>query len=111
MKNSILAAFFFSCVVALAPGAMSQGKVHDMTGCLAKGTQPGTYMLTDLATGPKTVGIVSSKAKLAPHVGHKITITGVAVPEKEAMKENPKVAKAPHYMEVSAVKMVSTTCP
>ena len=87
MKNSILAAFVLSCVVALAPGAMSQEKaapkVHDMTGCLAKGTAPGTYMLTDLTAGPKMVGIVSSEAKLAPHVGHKITITGIAVPERK----------------------------
>ena len=45
-------------------------------------------MLSDLEKGPKTVGIVSSDANLAPHVGHKIDITGTAVPpaDAEAMK-------------------------
>ena len=81
-----------------------------MTGCLEKGTAPDTYMLTNLEKGPKSVGIVSSTANLAPHVGHKIEITGTAVPAKEAEAE-PNVPKAPHYMKVTAVKMISTTCP
>jgi hypothetical protein len=68
-------------------------------------------MLTDLATEPKTVGIVSSTVNLAPHVGHKVEITGTAVPEAEAKKENKDVPKAPHYMKVTAMKHISATCP
>ena len=81
-----------------------------MTGCLEKGTTPDTYMLTNLEKGPKSVGIVSSTAKLAPHVGHKVEITGTAVPAKEA-EADANVPKAPHYMKVTAVKMISATCP
>jgi hypothetical protein len=67
-------------------------------------------MLSDLEKGPKTVGIVSSSANLAPHVGHKIEITGTAVPAKDA-EVDPNVPKAPHYMKVTEIKMISTTCP
>jgi hypothetical protein len=115
MKGSLLAVLALCCAFVLAPPAKAQEnaapKVHSMTGCLAKGSEPDTYMLTDLEKGPKSVGIVSSDANLAPHVGHKIEITGTAVPAKDAEAENPKVPKAPHYMKVTAVKMISTTCP
>jgi hypothetical protein len=36
-------------------------------------------------------------------------VTGTAVPAKEAEAEN--APKAPHYMQLSAVKMISTSCP
>ncbi|HVA94330.1 MAG TPA: hypothetical protein VNI36_05440 [Candidatus Dormibacteraeota bacterium] len=115
MKLSMLAALVISCVFAISTGTqakqMSAPKVHNMTGCLRAGPTAGTYMLTDLAKGPKTVGIVSSTANLAPHIGHKVQITGTAVSEEEAMKENKDVPKAPHYMKVTALKHLSTTCP
>lgn len=63
------------------------------------------------AKGPKTIGIVSSKANLAPHVGHKIDITGTAVPNKEAESAKPKPPTADHYMNLTAIRMVSATCP
>ncbi len=113
MKLSILAAIVVSCVFAISTGTHAQEapKVHNMTGCLRAGPTAGTYMLTDLAKGPKTVGIVSSTVNMAPHIGHKVEITGTAVPEAEAMKENKNVPKAPHYMKVTAMKHISATCP
>jgi hypothetical protein len=113
MKLSVLAGLMLGIVLLFAPGAKTQEtpKVHSMTGCLKAGPTPGSYMLTDLATGPKTVGIVSSTVNLAPHVGHKVEITGTAVPEAEAQKENKDVPKAPHYMKVTAMKHISATCP
>jgi hypothetical protein len=100
-------------VVLFAQGVQAQEapKAHSMTGCLKAGPTPGSYMLTDLAKGPKTVGIVSSAVDLAPHVGHKVEITGTPIPEEEAMKENKDVPKAPHYMKVTAMKHISTSCP
>jgi hypothetical protein len=113
MKLSVVAAFTLCSVLLFAQGVRAQEapKVHSMTGCLKAGPTPGSYMLTDLATGPKTVGIVSSTVDLAPHVGHKVEITGTAVPEAEAMKENKDVPKSPHYMKVTAMKHISATCP
>ena len=112
MKASVFAGLAVALVLLFAQGARTQDapKVHSMTGCLRAGTAPNTYMLTDLEKGPKTVGIVSSDANLAPHVGHKIAITGTAVPPKDA-EADPNVPKAPHYMKVTEIKMISTTCP
>ena len=83
-----------------------------MTGCLQRGTAADTFVVNNTAEkGPKTIGIVSSKENLAPHVGHKIDITGTAVPNKDAESMKPTPPKADHYMNITAVKMVSATCP
>ena len=85
---------------------------HTMTGCLAKGATADTFIVNSTAEkGPKTIGIVASKASLAGHVGHKIDITGVNVPAAEAEAHKPAPPKADHYMSLSAIKMVSATCP
>jgi len=112
MKRSILAAVVLSCTLAFALGVLAQQaapKEHSMTGCLKAGDEPNSYMLTDVDK-VETVGIVSSTANLKPHVGHKIEVTGMAVPAKEAEAEK-GVPKAKHYMKLTAIKMVSTTCP
>jgi len=82
-----------------------------MTGCLKAGPAPDSYIFTELASGPKSVGIVSSAVNLAPHLGHKVELTGTAVPEEEAFKENKDVPKAPHYLKVTAMKHISASCP
>jgi hypothetical protein len=113
MRGSIMAALVVSCALAFAQGAQAQQapKEHSMTGCLNSGTAPNTYLITDVeGKGPKTIGIVSSTADLAPHVGHKIEITGTAVSAMKAEKDK-NVPKADHYMRVTAIKMISTTCP
>jgi len=112
-KYSMVMFLFVACAITLALGVRAQDtapKEHSMTGCLAKGDAPGSYQLTNLDKGPKSVGIVSSTANLAPHVGHKVELTGVAVPKAEA-EADANVPKAPHYMKITAVKMISTTCP
>jgi hypothetical protein len=113
MRLALVAGFMLCSVGLFAQGVNAQEapKVHSMTGCLKAGPTPGSYMLTDLAKGPKTVGIVSSTVNLAPHVGHKVELTGTAVAEEEAMKENKDVPKAPHYLKVTAMKHISTSCP
>jgi hypothetical protein len=112
MKKLIFAVLVVACAFTISMGTSAQDapKTHTMTGCLRAGTAPGSFYLSDLEKGPKTVGIVSSDVNLAPHVGHKIDITGTAVApaDAEAMKGN---EKAPHYMKLSAIKMISPTCP
>ena len=111
MKKLIFAALV-ACAFTISMGSSAQDapKEHSMTGCLRAGSAPDSYMLSDVEKGPKEVGIVSSTANLKPHVGHKVEITGTAVPAKEAegMKDVPK---APHYMKITGVKMLSSTCP
>jgi len=117
MKYSVVVVLFVSCAITLALGVRAQEKMepkaHSMTGCLEKGDAPGSYKLTSVTVpekGPKTVGIVSSSVDLAPHVGHKVQITGTAVPKAEA-EADANVPKAPHYMKVTAMKHIAATCP
>jgi hypothetical protein len=113
MKLSVAVGLMICSVLLFAQGVKAQEapKVHSMTDCLKAGPTSGSYMLTNQEKGPKTVGIVSSTVDLAPHVGHKVELTGTAVPEDEAIKENKDVPKAPHYMKVTAMKHISATCP
>ena len=92
-----------ACMIGFGVRAEAQGAPteHSMTGCLAKGEEAGTFKLTDLEKGPKEVVIAQSTANLTPHLGHKVEITGVAIPGKD---------KA-HTMKVTAVKMISAKCP
>ena len=95
---------FGLAVVAVAAQAPQQGQQkpageHSMTGCLQKGASANTFRLTNVEK-VNNVDIAESKADLAPHLGHRIEITGTVVPGKET-----------HTMNVTAMKMVSTTCP
>jgi hypothetical protein len=113
MNSSSAAVLLISLALAFSVSAQAQQapKEHSMTGCLQKGAEADSYMVTDVeGKGPKTIGIVSSTANLAPHVGHKIEVTGTAVPANEAEADK-NVPKAAHYMKLTAIKMISATCP
>ena len=114
MKSAFTAGLAVACALAFALAAQAQAQApaeHSMTGCLKKGTAENSYMLDNVEGGKiKMIGVVSSTANLAPHVTHKITVTGTAVPAAEAEKDK-NVPKADHYMKLSALKMVSATCP
>jgi len=106
------------------------GGSHSMTGCLQKGTEANMYTLSNVeGKGPKTVELVDvpSSIDLSAHVGHKVTITGSTVGEKAAAKSEAKAEgkgtskkevkkemkeeHGEHHMKVTALKMVSPTCP
>jgi len=106
MKVSIgMMALVVAFVIGFGPLAEAQAQAqapaeHAMTGCLRAGAEAGKFRLTDLAQGPMTVEIAETTANLAPHVGHKIEITGT------------RIAEAPgHTMKVTAMKMVAAACP
>ncbi len=104
-----------ACVLAFAPAGRAQdtSTARSVTGCLRNGGAPNTYVLSNREHGaPRTMSIVSSSADLdlAAQLGHKVEITGTLVPAKEA-EVDPKVPKAIHYMNVTAIKMISATCP
>ncbi|HEY7500770.1 MAG TPA: hypothetical protein VH740_19765 [Vicinamibacterales bacterium] len=115
MKRLLAGGFLLSCTLAFGAVLVAQDKPapkeHTMTGCVQKGASADTFVLTNTeAKGPKTIGIVESKENLAPHVGHVIAITGTDVPAKEAESAKSKPAKADHYMKVTSIKMVATSC-
>jgi len=108
----IAAAVILAFAVAASAQAKKGGGEHTMAGCVQKGATATTGVVQSTAEkGPKTISILDSKATLAPHVGHKVEITGTAVPAAEAEAMKPAPAKADHYMRLSAVKMVAATCP
>ena len=109
---AIAAALAFSVSVAAQEKAPAKkAGEHTMQGCVAKGASANTFIVNNTAPkGPKVIGIIESKENLAPHVGHKIDITGTPVPNAEAEKMK-NAPKADHYMRLTAIKMVSATCP
>ena len=68
MKKLLLAVLVVACAMTVSMGTRAQDapKVHSMTGCLRAGDAPGSYMLSDLEKGPKSVGIVSSDVNWRP---------------------------------------------
>jgi len=86
-----------------------------ITGCVQKGTEPNGYVLKD--DSGKTWELTDSAAKVADHVGHKVTITGSSVHESKAEEKkmaNTEKAEAdgkPYAdFKVSSVKMISESC-
>jgi len=108
----IAAAIALAFTVSAFAQAKKGGGEHSMTGCLQKGATATQGVVQNTAEkGPKMIGIVDSKAALAGHAGHKVEITGTAVPTAQAEAMKPAPPKADHYMKITALKMVSTTCP
>ena len=74
-------------------------KEHSMTGCLERSETPGMFVLTD-GMGMQLAQIADATPDLGPHVGHKVEITGSAVPKSRS-----------HSMNVTNLQMVAPTCP
>ncbi len=108
-------------------------KEKSVTGCVQAGTSPGTYMLTKAqpAMGDKAATDTMSGAKaemgsimlsatdvdLAPHVGHKVTVTGSITGKmkhgdtsKDDKAASSDMAAAGPSMKVKSLTMVSSTC-
>ena len=101
MKAShVIATFIFSAITSVS--SVLAATPHNMIGCLAKGATEGSFVLTHVEGGVPLVAIAESSAELAPHVGHKVEITGTTVTGKDA-----KV----HTMNVTAMKHLDTACP
>lgn len=95
-------------------------KVRTLTGCLEKTeSDPNEYQLTTKAGG--TWEVKSDAVKMAPHVGHTVSITGVVSnATAHGLKEDTKTEAREHgidknstehgHMTVTSLKMVSTGC-
>ena len=107
MKASIVTkACIFACALGFGFSVQAEDSPmeHSMTGCLQKGSDPGTFRLTDpgMENGPTIVEIAQTTADLAPHVGHKVKITGSMMKGKDP---------AAHTMKVTAMRHLAATCP
>jgi hypothetical protein len=94
-------------------------KTRTLTGCLQKADDAQEYNLTTKDGG--TWEVKSDSVKLAPHVGHTMTMTGVVSNATlHGVKEDAKSEAKEHavdkdstehgHMTVTNVKMVSDSC-
>lgn len=89
-------------------------EVRNITGCLAKGDSANEFKVT--ANDGSTWEVKSKIVKLAPHVGHTVTVTGeVWHPDmhgaKEKAKESMESSPKEHgHLNVTKVEMVSDSC-
>ena len=123
----LIAALFVSlCTVALqaqetpAPGttAKPMQPKTTVTGCLQKGDEANEFAIT--GEDGKTWELSSKTVKLAEHVGHRVTISGVphhetkaeeATEAKTEGKETKEAeAKEAGDLRVTSLKMVSDSC-
>ncbi|MEZ5401654.1 MAG: hypothetical protein R2729_18415 [Bryobacteraceae bacterium] len=88
------AGILFAATIFAAP----EQSAKTLTGCLTKSAVPGQYVLTQEATGQKTM--VRGSADLEKHsTNHKVKLTG-----------DMAAAPASNLFEVSAVEMISESC-
>jgi hypothetical protein len=123
LAMAFLALFMFAGTAELATAQSTTKTTHKKTrtlsGCLQAGDAANEYKLTTAAGA--TWEIKSDNVKLADHVGHTVTITGVVSnAEMHGMKEDAKGEAKEHgmdkdstehgHMTVTNLKMVSESC-
>ena len=87
------------------------GKTMTVTGCLQKGDEAGEYTIK--GTDGKTYALrsTSTSVKLSDHLNQKVTATGKTVAEPEKKDQTKKTEKEGYaHLDVTTVKMISTTC-
>ena len=77
---------------------------------LQKGDEANEYSITD--ESGKVYGLRSSAVKLGDHLGHKVTVTGRLVGEKNEgeEREGKAASKEAGDIQVTKLTMVSTSC-
>ncbi len=91
--------------VARAQSEPAKAKTVHVTGCLAQGSGADQFTITE---NGKTYQLTSSSVTLKDHLGHKVTVTGKVT---ESKGTEAKAGSTEEKMDVSNLKMVSTTCP
>jgi len=94
------------------------GGAVTVSGCLQKGPEANTYLLTHAPGGSYELVGAPASVNFAPHVGHRIEVTGKSVtkPNKAAKIEGEKgdakkEERGERHLEVQSIKMVSPSCP
>ena len=80
-----------------------------VTGCLQKGDEADEFAIT--GSDGKNYELVSSSVKLSAHVGHKVSVTGALIGEKN--EENEKKEEGEGWsgkIRVASLKMIAESC-
>lgn len=95
--------------LSVCSGFAQSKKPVTVTGCLAQGDQTDEYAIKD--SSGKTYGLMSSKVDMKAHLGHEVTVTGTPASENEKNEKNTTgKAEESEHLQVTNLKMVSTTC-
>jgi len=87
------------------------GKAVTVTGCLQKGDEAGEYSIK--GEDGKTYGLRGkSGVDLSKHVGHKVSVTGTQMREKNEGKEKSEAGSKEEdaHLRVSDIQHISETC-
>ena len=116
VKFLIPALLSVALICTPVPGAQKKHAAANsvtVTGCLAQGDEPNEFSMKD--ENGKTYGLFgSAKTNLKSHLGHKVTITGTPTKEHERGEKHEAKAGQPEeseHLNVTNLKMVSTSCP
>ena len=106
----LLVALMVVVALAIYAGSQANSEMKTVTGCLQKGDEPNEYSITD-ASG-KTNEMRSSEVKLADHLEHRVTVTGLVKTESDEDEEREAKGskKEVGYIQVTKLTMVSTSC-
>ena len=95
----------------------SGGGAVTISGCLQRGPDANSYVLANVAGGPYELIGAPASVNFAPHVGHRIEVTGknITKPNKAAKIEGEKGSakkeeRGERHLEVQSMKMVSPRC-
>jgi hypothetical protein len=89
-------------------------KAVSLTGCLVKGDEPKEVWLAQ--KDGRIYRLESSKIELNAHLGHKVIVTGYALPERkeeageEAQKQNETGKRESADFRVLTLRVINTTC-
>ena len=138
VSTTLVALSCAAVLTAQPPGQSAQkpANVVTATGCVAMGAGAGAFTLTDATLMPvaadkaappakgktdpdhaMTYMLLGTAADLKAHVGHKVTVTGTLVkpdlPKTTPPSERDKASRpmSGGTLNVTSVKMVSSTCP
>jgi hypothetical protein len=112
--------YVLACVLALGLGSLAwtaqenqpktkEGKSLTVTGCLQKGDEAGEYSI--IGEDGKRYGLHSKSLDLSEHVGHKVTVTGTKMSERNEEKEKNKAGGHEYAdLQVTDFKHISETC-
>ena len=86
------------------------GKSMTVTGCLQKGDEAGEYSITG-EDGKRYDLHGTSGVDLSKHLGHKVTVTGTKMHEKNEAKEKNEAGGAEAAdLRVTNIKHISESC-
>ncbi len=112
-RSFVLILAVFALAVSAFAASPEQGSKQagslTVTGCLQKGDEAGEFAIT--GENGKNYELVSRSVNLSEHVGHKVSVTGTLIGEKN--EENEKKEEGEGWsgkVRVSSLKMVSDTC-